>query len=87
MDEQVGLMVSSLQSRPNYGEENWMVLVTTDHGGTGTSHGGNSEGERRVFILASSPTLPVEVVERDTLWIGLESEDCLGLGDGVEFCG
>ncbi|MDB4787146.1 alkaline phosphatase family protein [Flavobacteriales bacterium] len=87
MDEQVGLMVSSLQSRANYVEENWMVLVTTDHGGTGTSHGGNSEGERRVFILASSPTLPVEVIERDTLWIGLESEDCLGLETVLNFAG
>ena len=85
MDELVGLMVASLQSRVNYSEENWMVLVTTDHGGSGTSHGGNSEGERRVFIGASSPTLPIEVVQRDTLWVVPESEDCLGLETVLNF--
>ena len=85
MDDLVGLMVASLQSRINYAEENWMVLVATDHGGTGTSHGGNSEGERRVFIAASSPTLPVEMVQRDTLWMGPEAEDCFGLETVLNF--
>jgi hypothetical protein len=87
MDVQVGFMVSALQSRVNYAEENWMVLVTTDHGGSGTSHGGNTEEERRVFIIASSPTLPVEVVHRDTLWIAPESADCLALESVLNLAG
>lgn len=52
-DEQVGAVVDAMRSRPNYAQEDWLVIVTTDHGGTGTIHGGQSLVERTVFIIVS----------------------------------
>lgn len=55
VDEQAGRLVQAVRRRPNYKDENWLVMVTTDHGGKETTH--TSTGEipemRRVFILVS----------------------------------
>ena len=48
MDVLIGQMIAAMEARPNYAEEDWLVPVTTDHGGIGTTHGGNSMEERRV---------------------------------------
>ncbi|MZQ83843.1 hypothetical protein GQF01_17160 [Paenibacillus sp. 5J-6] len=50
-DARIGAVVNAIQSRSTYAEEDWLILVTTDHGGTGTSHGGNSEQERSIFLI------------------------------------
>ena len=52
-DAQVGEMLDGLRARPNYEEEEWLVIVTTDHGGIGTGHGGQSEDERTIFFIAA----------------------------------
>lgn len=78
MDAEVGLMVDALVARPMYAEENWLVIVTTDHGGIGTSHGGNSIEERRVFVIASGLGVGTELVAPDTLSVVGVSENCLG---------
>ena len=36
VDEAIGELMTSLLSRPQVGEEEWMLVVTTDHGGRGT---------------------------------------------------
>jgi predicted AlkP superfamily pyrophosphatase or phosphodiesterase len=48
----VAAMVDAARQRPAYGEEDWLVLVTTDHGGKGFGHGGQSPEERSTFIVA-----------------------------------
>jgi predicted AlkP superfamily pyrophosphatase or phosphodiesterase len=53
LDEYVGRMVSALQARPSYVEEDWLVLVTADHGGVNGMHGGQSLGERTIPFIAS----------------------------------
>ena len=53
VDAQVGVVINALKSRPNYANEDWLILVTTDHGGTGTGHGGNSNEERHIWWVAS----------------------------------
>lgn len=53
VDDQIGEILTALQKRPQYDYENWLVLVTTDHGGYATRHGGTSKEERTIFYIAS----------------------------------
>jgi len=70
-DVQLGMLVAALRSRPAYSEENWLVLVSTDHGRNDAGgHGGDSPSERTVFFLASGravapgrPACPPEITD------------------------
>ena len=55
VDAQIGEMLDAVGARPTYDQEDWLVVVTTDHGGTGMGigHGGQSDEERTIFIIAS----------------------------------
>ncbi|WP_431676842.1 alkaline phosphatase family protein [Kitasatospora sp. KL5] len=54
VDSLVGQVVNAVKSRPTYGSEDWLILVTTDHGHTDAGgHGGNSADERRTFVIAT----------------------------------
>lgn len=53
VDVQVGKLMSALKSRANYADEEWLILVTTDHGGLGNSHGGVSEQERKIWWIGA----------------------------------
>ncbi|MDX2002784.1 MAG: alkaline phosphatase family protein [Chitinophagales bacterium] len=54
VDAQIGNIINAMRNRPTYSQEDWLVFVVTDHGGTGTGHGGNSYEERRLFWIAYS---------------------------------
>lgn len=58
VDGYIGSILNALRSRPNYSTEDWLVLVSTDHGGTGTNHGGSSLIERRNFLIMNGVGLP-----------------------------
>ncbi|MCB0561719.1 MAG: alkaline phosphatase family protein [Lewinellaceae bacterium] len=57
-DEYVGDLLEALQLRPNFEQENWLILASTDHGGTPGGHGGASLEERNIFVIAHHPALP-----------------------------
>jgi predicted AlkP superfamily pyrophosphatase or phosphodiesterase len=38
-DQLVGRAVAAVKGRKTYAEEDWLILVTSDHGGKGTGHG------------------------------------------------
>ena len=54
-DEYIGDVLAAVEARPGYASEEWLVLVTTDHGGNLTSHGGHAPGERAIWIVAQGP--------------------------------
>ena len=55
-DRQVGMLVEAIHARPRYPDEDWLVLVSTDHGRRSDGgHGGDSSEEMTIFILASGP--------------------------------
>jgi predicted AlkP superfamily pyrophosphatase or phosphodiesterase len=59
-DRHVGLLVAAVRSRPSYARENWLILVSTDHGRRADGgHGGESEEERTIFYLAGGPAAAV----------------------------
>ena len=54
VDVQIGQLLDALASRPDYADENWLIVVTTDHGGSSgslTSHGENAPYDRTGFVL------------------------------------
>lgn len=56
-DGYIGELLTAIAGRPTYAQEDWLILVTTDHGRKDDgSHGGLTLPERRVFFLASGPS-------------------------------
>ncbi|WP_194813742.1 alkaline phosphatase family protein [Nocardia sp. XZ_19_385] len=54
VDQQIGQIIDAIQRRPDFASEEWLFLVTTDHGHTPAGgHGGNSRAERQSFIIAA----------------------------------
>lgn len=60
MDERVGAIWEAIQARQSDHDEDWLLVVTTDHGRdqeTGRNHGGQSERERTIWIVTNSRRL------------------------------
>jgi len=54
-DTRVGQLMTAIQSRPNYANEDWQIIVTSDHGGRNGIHGHNDSTDRYVpFIVSGS---------------------------------
>ena len=53
VDAAIGTIITALKNRPTYASEDWLILLTTDHGGTGTGHGGNSVSERHIWWIGA----------------------------------
>jgi hypothetical protein len=52
-DAQIGQVMSAMAARPNFANEDWLVIVTSDHGGLGTGHAGGLPPQRTIpFIVA-----------------------------------
>ena len=66
VDAAIGELVVALKNRPNYNKEDWMVIVSTDHGGIGTSHGGDTEEERTIFMIVSGGNIPKKEIAKTT---------------------
>jgi len=58
VDSHIGEILRALARRPQYKDESWLILATTDHGGRGNSHGGKSPEERNIWLIASGAGIP-----------------------------
>lgn len=63
-DQYIGEIVSAMKNRPTYNSEDWLVLVTTDHGATDTAHGGPNLSERNIFTIFSNPNFTPTQINR-----------------------
>jgi hypothetical protein len=53
-DRQVGRIVDAVRSRATFDREDWLILISTDHGRADDgSHGEDTAEQRRVFLIAS----------------------------------
>lgn len=60
MDEQVGRIWKSIREREDKFNEDWLIVVTTDHGRDsvqGKNHGGQSERERTTWMVTNGKDL------------------------------
>lgn len=46
-------VIEAIKSRETYETEDWLIIITSDHGGIGTEHGDASVQERMTFIVAN----------------------------------
>jgi len=53
--------LDAIKSRATYDDENWLVVVATDHGGD-LSHGGSSYLERNAFIIVNNSAITPQLV-------------------------
>ena len=60
VDSHIGELIRAMRARPKFSEEDWLVLITTDHGGRGNGHGGDSDEERNIWLLAHGRVIPRE---------------------------
>ena len=82
VDEHIGTVIKALELRPNYAAEDWIVLVTSDHGGINFSHGGNTFEEENVPFIISGNSIPLQTITKDSSFTIDEAFNCLG--DSIE---
>lgn len=80
-------IIAAVENRPSFDEEDWVIIVTTDHGGNGTSHGGPSLGEREVFMVVSGNSVEQKLIERDSTIEVEVVENCLNESLELSFDG
>ncbi|RTE55160.1 DUF4983 domain-containing protein [Arenibacter aquaticus] len=86
VDKAIGEVVQAMKSRSNYENEDWVILVSTDHGGIGTSHGGDTDEERTIFVIVSGDTVPKKEIAKTTVEVVRQPvSNCLGSSDELFF--
>ncbi|WP_406367032.1 alkaline phosphatase family protein [Streptomyces sp. NBC_01546] len=66
VDTLIGQVLTAVQNRPTYSQENWKILVTTDHGHTDSGgHGGSTIQERGTFVIAKGAGIAAGSVRDD----------------------
>ncbi|MFT5279184.1 MAG: hypothetical protein ACI9P8_000818, partial [Bacteroidia bacterium] len=79
VDNSIGGVLTALYNRPNYANENWAIIVSTDHGGIGTSHGGTTFQERNIFMIVSGDSIPNQQIFADSALVTLPPvANCFG---------
>lgn len=56
--EQTGVdILNAIKARPTYDTEDWLIIITSDHGGSTLGHGGPTIMERMTFIVTNKDLL------------------------------
>lgn len=94
VDRNLADVLAALESRPTRAAEDWLVVVTSDHGGRGTNHGKGHDVPEILhsFLIVSGdsadrgkftePTYLVDAAATVLAHLGIEPEDAWGL-DGA----
>lgn len=53
VDQQIGQILDAVEARETFDDEDWLVVVTTDHGGIGQRHGQQTPEERTIPLIVS----------------------------------
>ncbi|MDK2593466.1 alkaline phosphatase family protein [Pseudoalteromonas obscura] len=56
VDRQIGILLDAIKARPNFAEEDWQIVMTSDHGGRGSSHGIHAADNYTIPFLVASKT-------------------------------
>lgn len=66
-DTYIGEIVAAMKNRPSYNNEDWLVVLTTDHGAVDSSHGGGNLSERNIFTVYSNPGFTPQQISKTVL--------------------
>ena len=82
IDEHVGTVVNAMKSRSGYAMENWLVLVSTDHGGKDKGHGGGHEVPEilTTFLIVSGQNAEKGTLKQPTYVVDLPVTGLTHLG-------
>jgi predicted AlkP superfamily pyrophosphatase or phosphodiesterase len=80
VDGWLGELLDAVTKRPTYPDEDWLVLVTTDHGHLDEGgHGGYTDAERSTFVVATidlrDDTVLVDVAATALHHLGVDVPD------------
>lgn len=79
VDQGIGGVIAALNARPTFSEEEWVIIVSTDHGGIGYSHGGNTFDERNIFMIVSGDEVTNQNIHAESMDIAIPPIfNCLG---------
>lgn len=59
-DTNVGMVLNAIANRSTYNDEDWLIIVVTDHGGTGNGHGSNIDEHRYTPLIVSGDSVPLQ---------------------------
>lgn len=48
-------LMEAVKSRPTYADEDWLIMITSDHGGHDRRHGTQKQFDRMTFIASNKP--------------------------------
>ncbi|WP_406114800.1 alkaline phosphatase family protein [Kitasatospora purpeofusca] len=81
VDTQVGQILTAVRGRTGYAQEDWLVMVTADHGHTPTGgHGGSTWEERQTFVIANGSAFPAGSVRHDVRMVDIAPTALAHLG-------
>ncbi|MEV5550918.1 alkaline phosphatase family protein [Streptomyces sp. NPDC052309] len=84
-DAQVGQMVRAVASRPAHADEDWLIMVTADHGHTDAGgHGGSTLPERQTFLIATGTALAPGTVRHDVKMPDVAASALAHLGIAID---
>ncbi|PIF43886.1 putative secreted protein (Por secretion system target) [Chryseobacterium sp. 52] len=66
-DSYIGEIVNAMKARSTYNNEDWLVVLTTDHGAVESSHGGGNLSERNIFTVYSNPGFTPQQISKTIL--------------------
>lgn len=86
VDTHVGELMEAMKARPHFQKENWLVLISTDHGGRGTNHsGGHDLPEiRNTFLIVSGAAAKRGKIEEQTYLVDLVATALIHLGVKIQ---
>lgn len=62
-DEYVGALLDALTRRKSHDREDWLIVVSTDHGGSEKGHGRNIPEHRTIFLIVSGKSAARGTIE------------------------
>jgi arylsulfatase A-like enzyme len=67
-DAQIGQILEAMRERKSYSNEDWLVIICTDHGGRGLDHGNGHTAPEicEVFLIISGPSARRGKIEAPT---------------------
>lgn len=86
VDRHIGEVLEALRNRETYNEEDWLILVTTDHGGKGRGHSNGQKvpSIRTTFLIVSGPSAKQGRIKRQTYTVDVATTALAHLGVEIE---